>query len=168
VPQGGKKNKAAAYAALWGLDAAQLGFGDFVAAYHHSCDDIGLEAFETAGAIALGLKAGAVRPGCGGVLAALEEISRGSELGRLLGQGAAAAARAWGLPLSEKGPRKNTGLTEAEDFFLDSVGLCAFAYAALPGDAELRAALEALLRAKYGAAFDAETLRFPEAAAEHA
>lgn len=157
---GKKKNKLAAYAALWALDRSLPGFDEFVAAYHHRCDDIGLEAFETAAAIALGLKDGLVEPGFTGILDALEEINQGTELGLILGQGAESAARAWGLPLpSEDGPRKSTGLAEADDFFLDSVGLCAFAYSVLLDTPDLWAALEDMLKAKYGPSFNAGKLK---------
>lgn len=160
--KGAKKNKLAAYAALWGFEPNQPGLDEFVAAYHRGCDDIGLEAFETAAAIALGLKAGLVGPDFSGILKALEEINRGTELGFILGRGGESAALAWDLPLpAENGPRKSTGLEEAEELFLDSVGLCAFAYSVMLNNAELWAALEDLLKAKYGPSFDPETLNRP-------
>lgn len=155
---GGHKKKYAAYAALWGLDRHAHGFEDFVAAYHHLCNDIGLDAFETAGAIALAIQSGRVAQTLSAILGAVEEISRGTDLGRILGGGAEAAGRAFGLAPPAQGPRKETGHSEAEDYFLDSVGLCAFAYARLPHSQELWAALEELLAAKYGPAFTGENL----------
>lgn len=161
IKKGGKKkNKLDAYAALWNLDQSLQGFDEFVAAYHRLCDDIGLEAFETAAAIAVALKAELVKPGFSGILDAVEEISRGSELGLILGNGAESAALIWGgSPTAEAGPRKSSGRSEAEDIFLDSVGLCAFAYSAMLADSSLWEALEELLKAKYGPSFDAEKLK---------
>ena len=158
--KGVKKNKLAAYAALWGLDRDAQEFGGFVADYHRLCDDIGLEAFETAAAIATGLAAGLVTAGFNGILAALGEISRGTELGLILGEGAQSAGQAWGiLPSTEAGPRKSAGRSEAEDIFLDSVGLCAYAYSVMLNNPDLWAALEDLLKAKYGPSFDSEKLK---------
>ena len=161
IKKGGKKkNKPAAYAALWCLDRSSPGFDEFVAAYHRLCDDIGLEAFETAAALAVGLKAGLVKSGFSGILAAVEEISRGSELGLILGNGAESAALIWGVTSdAAAGPRKTSGRSETEDIFLDSMGLCAFAYSALPADSSLWQALEELLKAKYGPGFDIEKLK---------
>lgn len=161
IDKGGqKKDKAAAYAALWGLERGSGGFDEFLAAYHRLCDDIGLEAFETAAAIALGLQAGLAEATFQGILAAVEQISRGTDLGRLFGGGAEAAGLILGFtPRAGAGPQKSPGLSEAEDFFLDSAGLCAFAYSALPDNPDLWAALEELLKAKYGPSFDPEKLK---------
>lgn len=157
---GKKKNKLAAYAALWGLDQTLEGFGEFVAAYHQRCDDIGLEAFETAAAIAVGIKAGRVTATFSGILEVLGEISRGTKLGLILGNGAEAAGLLWGQTRpSGTGPRKSTGRSEAEDIFLDSTGLCAFAYSVMLADPGLWEALDSLLKAKYGPSFDTEKLK---------
>ncbi len=159
-PQKAKKNKQAAYAALWGLDQRAFGFANFVAAYHERCDDIGLEAFETAAAIALGLEAGKVKADFGGVLEALEEISRGTDLGLILGNGAESARLAFRLAQPRRiGPRKSGGHSEAEDIFLDSTGLCAFAYSLMPENPALWEALDSLLKAKYGPSFDGDNLK---------
>lgn len=161
IDKGGqKKDKAAAYAALWGLERGADGFDEFLAAYHRLCDDIGLEAFETAAAIALGLQARLAEASFRGILEAVEQISRGTELGRLLGGGAESAGLILGLaPRAGAGPRKSPGRSEAEDFFLDSTGLCAYAYSALPDNPDLWEALEELLKAKYGPSFDVEKLK---------
>jgi aldehyde:ferredoxin oxidoreductase len=155
----GKKKKLAAYAALWGLDQSLDGFDEFVAAYHRHCDDVGVDAFETARAIAMGQAVGLVAAGFGGILEAVNEISRGSNLGRILGNGAGRAALAWNVTPPEAGPRKKAGHPESEVFFLDSVGLCAFAYSAMPPGSELWEVLSDLLKAKYGPSFDGEKLK---------
>jgi len=161
IPKGVKKtDKAAAYAALWGLDEAAPGFGEFLSAYHRRCDDIGLEAFETAAAIALALKAGLAEANFQGIVETVEQISRGTELGLIVGNGAKSAGLVWGLsPDTDIGPRKSPGHSEARDFFLDSTGLCAFAYSALSASPDLWAALEELLKAKYGPIFDGEKMK---------
>lgn len=160
IQKGVKKNKLAAYALLWGLDQGIEGLGELVTAYHQRCDDIGLEAFETAAAIAAGIEAGKVAASSGGILQAVEEISRGTELGLILGNGAESARLVWGLaPQAGTGPRKNTGRSEAEDIFLDSTGLCAFAYSLMLADPCLWEALDSLLKAKYGPSFDSAKLK---------
>ncbi len=159
-PEGGrKKNRLDAYAALWRLDRRVPGFGDFVAAYHRLCDDIGVEAFEIAAAIASGIKAGRVAADENAILQAVGEISEGTALGRTLGGGAADAGRAWGVtPPAEARPRKETGRSEAEEIFLDTMGLCAFACSRLTENRGLWISLTDLLKAKYGPAFDGEKI----------
>lgn len=158
--KGVKKNKLAAYAALWDLDLEMPGFDEFVAAYHRRCDDIGLEAFETAAALAVGLKAGRVAAGFSGILKAVDEISRGTELGRILGNGAESAGSVWGLaPQADIGPRKKTGRSAAEEIFLDSTGLCAFAYSAMLINSNLWEEMDSMLKAKYGPSFDSDKLK---------
>ena len=154
-----KKNKLEAYAALWGLDI-EAGFGGFVASYHHLCDDIGVEAFETAQAVALAMEAGIVPRSAPAILQAVEEISIGSELGRIIGHGPEYAAERWGVKLTGKaGPSKDSGHSEMDEIFLDSTGLCAFAYSIIKTGSEFWTNLGDLLKAKYGPDFDVEKLR---------
>lgn len=153
--RGGKnKDKLGGYARLWSLAPDDPGLAALVAEYHRLCDDIGLEAFETARAIALAQKAGAVAPGPSAVLAALKEAGQGTELGRIIGSGAAAAARRFGLELSEdSGPKKHSGSPPEVEAFLDTAGLCAPAYPLLAENHEARAALAEMLGARYGRDF---------------
>ncbi|MDR0882805.1 MAG: aldehyde ferredoxin oxidoreductase C-terminal domain-containing protein [Candidatus Adiutrix sp.] len=148
--QGGRGDKLAAYGALWGLAGPEL--GELVAAYHHRCDDLGLEAFETARALALARQTGRLEASPGGLLAALDEIDQGTELGRILGSGAEIAARAFGLSLAgaPAGPAKTSGPSPEEDALMDTLGLCGFAAAGLAGNPAAWAALAAMLEAKTG------------------
>ncbi len=150
---GGGGKKAAAYAALWSLDPDWPGLADLLAEYHRRCDDLGVEAFETAGAVAAALRAGAVAPGGEAILRAVEEIGRGTGLGLILGSGAAGAARRFGPAAVEAGPTKEvTGSPEAAAM-MDTLGICAFAAAELPKRPEAARALADILKAKYGRPF---------------
>ncbi len=156
---GKKQNKRLAYAALWGLDPDAPDFPQFLADYHRLTDDLGVEAFDVARTLALARRAGLISPGSpAAILEAVAEIGRGTDLGRLLGSGAAHAARVWGFPPEpEAGPVKATGLDPEAAALADTLGLCAFAARALAAGPEAApeawAALAEVLRAKYGRAF---------------
>lgn len=158
--RGGKnKDKLGDYARLWSLAPDDPALAALVAEYHRLCDDIGLEAFETARAIALARLAGAVNEEPPAILEALQEAGRGTALGRAIGSGAAAAARHFGLAApADSGPKKHSGSAPEVEAFLDTVGLCAPAYPPLADSPEARAALADMLRAKYGRDFSAGEL----------
>ncbi len=79
---------------------SNLGIGDLdaIARMDRLCDELGLDTIETGSAIAQAMEAGALRFGdAEEVRKALEEIGKGSPFGRILGQGAAFTAQAFGL-----------------------------------------------------------------------
>lgn len=79
---------------------SNLGIGDLdsIARIDRLCDELGLDTIETGSAIAQAMEAGVFRFGeAEDVRKALEEIQKGTPLGRILGQGAAFTAQAFGL-----------------------------------------------------------------------
>ncbi|MBI4507074.1 MAG: aldehyde ferredoxin oxidoreductase [Chloroflexi bacterium] len=71
---------------------------DAVANLDRLCDDIGLDSIETGNAVAVAMDAGVLPWGdWRRVAEALEEVRRGTELGRILGNGTVATARAFGV-----------------------------------------------------------------------
>lgn len=154
--RGGKnKDKLGDYARLWSFAPDHPGLAELVAAYHRLCDDIGLEAFETARAIALARQVGAVGESQEDILEALREVGRGTVLGLAIGSGLAAAADYFGLPepFIEEGPKKHFAASPANNAFLDTIGLCAPAYPRLNDSLEAWDALAAMLKARYGRDF---------------
>jgi|GEM_PF-2833379 len=157
--QGGKnKEKLGDYARLWSLAPDDPGLPALVADYHRLCDDIGLEAFETARAIALAQAAGAVAFGPSAILEALKETGQGTDLGRIIGSGSVAAARHFGVSPLDSGPKKHSGPSPEADAFMDTIGLCAPAYPLLDNNLEAQTALAEMLRARYGRDFSAGEL----------
>lgn len=159
-----RQNKRSSYARLWGLDPERPDFPQFLSEYHRLTDDLGVDAFEVARTLALARRAGLIPPDDpGALLGWAAEIGQGSDLGRLLGRGAAQVARVWGLPPEpEAGPTKATGLDPEATVLADTLGLCAFAAGALAVTPEaepasgVRAALAEILAAKYGQTFAPE------------
>lgn len=152
---GKKKSRLGEYARLWSLAPDQPGLAELVAAYQHLCDDIGLEAFETARAIALARRTGAVGESPEDILESLGEVGRGTALGRIIGSGSIAAADYFREQdqLVEEGPKKHSGTSPVDDAFLDTIGLCAPAYPPLMGCPEALEAMAAMLKARYGRDF---------------
>lgn len=156
---GRNKDKLGGYARLWSLAPDDPTLAALVAEYHRLCDDIGLEAFETARVIALAQQAGAVGTGPSAIMGALKEAGQGTALGRIIGSGSAAAARRFGLTEpADSGPKKHSGSPPDVEAFLDTAGLCAPAYPLLADNPEARAALAEMLRARYGRDFTAGEL----------
>jgi len=79
---------------------ANLGIDDLDAVMHleKMCDNLGLDTMEMGAALGVACDAGVLTFGDGpGALKLLQEVSRGTVLGRVLGQGAAITARVFGL-----------------------------------------------------------------------
>lgn len=79
---------------------ANLGIDDLDAVMHleKMCDDLGLDTMEMGAALGVACDAGILTFGDGrGAIKLLEEVRKGTALGRVLGQGAAITARVFGL-----------------------------------------------------------------------
>ncbi len=114
------------YETIWGFGAncciADL---DIIAQIDHLLDDIGMDTIETAVAMGVVMEAGLIPFGDGaGALRLLEEMRAGTPLGRIIGSGAAAVGRAYGvtrvpvvknqgLPAYDPRPVKGMGITYA-------------------------------------------------------
>ena len=71
---------------------------DIIAEADHIMDDIGIDSIETAVAMGVAMEAGIIPFGDGpGTLRLLKEIGDGTPLGRILGCGAAAVGKAYGI-----------------------------------------------------------------------
>jgi aldehyde:ferredoxin oxidoreductase len=106
---------------------SNLGIGDLeaIARLNQECNDLGLDTIEVGATLGVAAEAGLLKFGDGErALALLQEIGRGTVLGRLLGQGAAAVGRTLGvrrvpavkgqaLPAYDPRGIKGTGVTFA-------------------------------------------------------
>jgi aldehyde:ferredoxin oxidoreductase len=114
------------YETIWGFGAnCCIDDLDIIAQADHRLDDIGVDSIETAVAVGVAMEAGIVPFGDGaGTLRLIEEIREGSPLGRILGSGAAAVGRMYGvtrvpvvknqgLPAYDPRPVKGMGITYA-------------------------------------------------------
>jgi aldehyde:ferredoxin oxidoreductase len=114
------------YETIWGFGAnCCIEDLDIIAEIDHLLDDIGIDTIETAVAIGVAMEAGIIPFGDGaGALRLLKEISEGTPLGRIIGSGAAAVGRAYGvtrvpvvknqaLPAYDPRPVKGMGITYA-------------------------------------------------------
>ncbi|MGQ9732899.1 MAG: aldehyde ferredoxin oxidoreductase family protein [Candidatus Zipacnadales bacterium] len=82
------------------LLGSNLGISDLdtVAKLEGRCDDIGLDTIETGAALGVLMEAGLVKFGDGqAALQLLEEVSEGTPLGKIIGSGAAVAAKVYGV-----------------------------------------------------------------------
>ncbi|MBM3501011.1 MAG: aldehyde ferredoxin oxidoreductase [Armatimonadetes bacterium] len=82
------------------LLGSNLGIGnlDDLAKLERACDDIGLDTIEIGNALGVLMEAGVLEFGDGpGALGLLREVSEGTPLGRIVGAGAAVAAKAYGV-----------------------------------------------------------------------
>ena len=71
---------------------------DDIATMNYLCDDFGVDAVETGVALGVAMEAGLLKFGDGkAAIELLEEVGNGTPLGRILGQGAAFTARAFGV-----------------------------------------------------------------------
>lgn len=87
------------YESIWAL-GANLGIDnlDFVAKMNRVCNDLGLDTMDAGSALAMAMEAGKLPFGDGEkALAALEEVGRGTELGKIIGQGTALAGKEFGV-----------------------------------------------------------------------
>jgi aldehyde:ferredoxin oxidoreductase len=100
VDEGGKPIVSTLQYESIGLLGSNLGLGslDAVARLNRLCNDYGLDSIEAGAALGVAAEAGLARFGDEASFAALlDEIARGSVLGRVLGQGAAVAGRVLGV-----------------------------------------------------------------------
>ncbi len=95
----GNKTSAYEYEAV-SMIGTNLGIADTdrVAQFKHICDDLGVDFIEIGSAIGVSGEAGKMKPGDPDtVFALLEEMERGTELGRTIGDGVVSAAKAFGV-----------------------------------------------------------------------
>lgn len=95
----GHKTSAYEYEAV-SMIGTNLGIADTdrVAQFKHICDDLGVDFIEIGSAIGVSGEAGKMKPGDPDtVFALLEEMERGTELGRTIGNGVVSAAKAFGV-----------------------------------------------------------------------
>lgn len=87
------------YETIWGFGAGcTIDDLDVIAEIDHACDDIGIDTIETAGTMMVAMEAGKLPWGDGkGILKLLEEVKNGTPLGRIIGNGAAFAGKAFGV-----------------------------------------------------------------------
>jgi len=99
------------YETIWGFGAnCCIDDLDIIAEADHLLDDIGIDSIETAVAMGVAMEAGIIPFGDGpGALKLLKEIGEGTPMGRILGSGAGAVGKAYGV--SRVPVVKNQGLS---------------------------------------------------------
>ena len=87
------------YESAWALGAhCEIGDLDDVAMLNYICNDTGLDTIESGGTLGILMEAGVIPWGDGkAAIKALEEVRIGTPLGRIIGNGASYAARAYGV-----------------------------------------------------------------------
>lgn len=87
------------YESAWALGAhCEIGDLDDVAMLNYICNDTGLDTIEAGGTLGILMEAGVIPWGDGkAAIKALEEVGQGTPLGRIIGNGALYAARAYGV-----------------------------------------------------------------------
>lgn len=87
------------YETVWALGAnCEIGNLDHIATLNRICNDIGLDTMETGAALAVAMEAGLIPFGDGpGAIKLMEEIRKGTALGRVLGQGAVITGKVFGI-----------------------------------------------------------------------
>ncbi|MHB9094204.1 MAG: aldehyde ferredoxin oxidoreductase N-terminal domain-containing protein, partial [Eubacteriales bacterium] len=87
------------YESAWSLGAhCEIGDLDDVAMLNYICNDVGLDTIEAGGTLGILMEGGVIPWGDGkAAIKALEEVYTGSALGRIIGNGAVFAARAFGV-----------------------------------------------------------------------
>lgn len=87
------------YESAWALGAhCEIGDLDDVAMLNYICNDVGLDTIEAGGTLGILMDAGVIPWGDGkAAIKALEEVYAGSALGRIIGNGALYAAKAYGV-----------------------------------------------------------------------
>lgn len=87
------------YESAWALGAhCEIGDLDDVATLNYICNDTGLDTIEAGGTLGILMEGGVIPWGDGkAAIKALEEVATGSPLGRIVGNGAAFAAKAFGV-----------------------------------------------------------------------
>lgn len=87
------------YETIWGFGAGcTVDDLDIIARIDHFCDDVGIDTIEMAGVMMVAMEAGLLKWGDGeGILKLLDEVKRGTHLGRILGNGADFTGQAFGV-----------------------------------------------------------------------
>jgi aldehyde:ferredoxin oxidoreductase len=146
-------------AELWGLNLDDAAIPELVSDFKRLCNDLGLEAFELSGALALALKANKAPKTPEGVRALFQELYLDTATGHLLGMGREATAKAYGLPNDlTKGPKKQSPHPSATTAFLDCLGMCQQAADPLMTRPEAFNSLADLLASRYGRPFSVSAL----------
>jgi aldehyde:ferredoxin oxidoreductase len=142
------------------LEPEAPGLRELAGDFKRLANDLGLEAFELAGAVTLALIGSQAPRTIESVRNLFRELYEATDLGRLLGMGRAAVAQAYGLSL-ESGPglTKQSPQPEEVTAFLDTLGICQQAASPLLSQSEALTALSQLLTARYGRGFTFEELR---------
>jgi aldehyde:ferredoxin oxidoreductase len=153
-------------ALLWGLDPQEEGLPELAGDFRRLANDLGLEAFELSGSVALLLKTPSFPPNQGSIRQIFQELRQETSLGQLLGQGRAMVAKSQGLDLqidlqidrqnaSHLGQalQKQSPHDAPTTALLDSLGICERAAGSLSGSPKALGALGEVLTAKYGRVF---------------
>ncbi len=87
------------YETIWGFGPnAGISDLDLIARFDTICDDVGVDTIDVSGAIAVAMEGGILKFGDGpAVLDAMEQISKGTPLGRILGCGADITGKVFGV-----------------------------------------------------------------------
>lgn len=87
------------YESAWALGAhCEIDNLDVVGTLNYICNDVGLDTIEAGGTLGILMEAGVIPWGDGAAaIKALEEVGQGTSLGRIIGQGAAFTAQAFGV-----------------------------------------------------------------------
>lgn len=87
------------YESAWALGAhCEIGDLDVVGKLNYICNDVGLDTMEAGGTLGVLMDAGVIPFGDGAqAIASLEEVAKGTALGRIIGQGAGFAGKAYGV-----------------------------------------------------------------------
>ncbi|MGL4209552.1 MAG: aldehyde ferredoxin oxidoreductase C-terminal domain-containing protein [Candidatus Adiutrix sp.] len=154
-----KKNHLAAFTKLWAFEPPATELATFLPVYHHHCNDLGLEAFEVARAIAACQVAGIIPFGdCEAILQLLTQINDNTPLGQMIGAGPRKIKETYNIDFDlTQGPQKHM-TNSPDEAFMDSMGLCAFGSLTLNSDVALKALAE-LLEAKYQRPFTLSWLK---------
>jgi hypothetical protein len=140
-------------AQLWGLDPQTPGIKDLAGDFKRLSNDLGLEAFELSGSLALVLSGTQAPRTLESVRHLFQELYNDTALGHLMGMGRSATALAFGLdPSTLTGPQKKSPHSPAITAFLDSLGICEQAAGPLMNQ-EALSALGEILSARYGRLF---------------
>ncbi|MCL4515598.1 MAG: aldehyde ferredoxin oxidoreductase [Firmicutes bacterium] len=87
------------YETAWALGAnCLIDDLDTIGLLNRMCNDYGLDTIETGGALGVAMEAGVIKFGDGkGAIHLLEEVGRGTPLGRIIGNGADSVGKAYGI-----------------------------------------------------------------------
>lgn len=87
------------YESAWALGAhCEIGDLDVVGKLNYICNDVGLDTIEAGGTLGVLMEAGVIPFGDGAkAVESLEEVGKGTPLGRIIGQGAGFAGKAFGV-----------------------------------------------------------------------